>query len=240
MKGGAEFGLTKPSRGQSVTKSSQSHHLHLGLSCLNDETHCTSLQPHRILQDTMASPFASTSRAMMSGRSGAGAFAAAAWQRPSAALAVPAPAAGVLSARPRASAVSAAPSSARFLSTSRTHQKAAQNPVTGPSAADTDKATAASLSWSECECRSGFIIGSAERCRWGSQVLTPPSDVPTDLKMRKSRRLAGMVTSLPTTLLAAVGSGSYFLTQDLDPTNLIAGIDPVYVSVAAVLGCTGE
>ena len=48
-----------------------------------------------------------------------------------------------------------------------------------------------------------------------------------------------MVTTIPTTALAALGSGSLFLTQELDPTNSIAGIDPVYVSVAAVLACTG-
>jgi mitochondrial import inner membrane translocase subunit TIM23 len=48
-----------------------------------------------------------------------------------------------------------------------------------------------------------------------------------------------MITTIPSTLLAAAGSGSYFLTQELDPTNAIAGIDPVYVSVAAVLAFTG-
>ncbi|KDN49896.1 mitochondrial import protein Pam17 [Tilletiaria anomala UBC 951] len=59
------------------------------------------------------------------------------------------------------------------------------------------------------------------------------------LKLRRSRRLAGMVTTIPTTALAAAGSGAFFLTQELDPTNAIAGIDPVYVSFAAVLAFTG-
>jgi mitochondrial import inner membrane translocase subunit TIM23 len=60
------------------------------------------------------------------------------------------------------------------------------------------------------------------------------------LNLRKQRRLAGMVTTVPSTILAAAASGSYFLTQEIDPTSSpIAGIDPVYVYALLTLGCTG-
>lgn len=58
--------------------------------------------------------------------------------------------------------------------------------------------------------------------------------------MRKQRRIAGMITTVPSTILAGVTSGSYFLTQEIDPTSSpIAGIDPVYVYALLTLGCTG-
>lgn len=60
------------------------------------------------------------------------------------------------------------------------------------------------------------------------------------LNMRKQRRIAGMITTVPSTILAGVTSGSYFLTQEIDPTSSpIAGIDPVYVYALLTLGCTG-
>ncbi|UZJ53107.1 hypothetical protein CBS101457_002427 [Exobasidium rhododendri] len=59
------------------------------------------------------------------------------------------------------------------------------------------------------------------------------------LQLRKQRRVAGIVTTVPTTFLAALSSGSYFLTQEIDPTNTIAGIDPVYVYALLTLSCTG-
>lgn len=60
------------------------------------------------------------------------------------------------------------------------------------------------------------------------------------LNLRKQRRLAGMVTTIPSTILAAAASGSYFLTQEIDPTSSpIAGVDPVYVYALLTLGCTG-
>ncbi|PWN31251.1 mitochondrial import protein Pam17, partial [Meira miltonrushii] len=60
------------------------------------------------------------------------------------------------------------------------------------------------------------------------------------LNLRKQRRLAGMVTTVPSTILAAAASGSYFLTQEIDPTSSpIAGVDPVYVYALLTLGCTG-
>lgn len=60
------------------------------------------------------------------------------------------------------------------------------------------------------------------------------------LSLRKQKRLAGLVTTVPTTFLAAAGAGSYFLTQEVDPSQAIMGIDPVYVFALATIGCTGE
>jgi import inner membrane translocase subunit TIM23 len=60
------------------------------------------------------------------------------------------------------------------------------------------------------------------------------------LALRKQRRIAGTLTSIPTTLAAAFASGSYFLTQEIDPSSSpIAGIDPVYVYALLTISCTG-
>lgn len=44
------------------------------------------------------------------------------------------------------------------------------------------------------------------------------------LRLRKQRRLAGVVTTWPTTLLAAFGSSTYFLSQKMDPTQPLFGV----------------
>ena len=59
------------------------------------------------------------------------------------------------------------------------------------------------------------------------------------LQLRRSRRLAGMVTTIPTTLLAGAAAGSYFLTLEIDPSNTIAGLDPIYINAGLTLACTG-
>ncbi|SNX84897.1 related to PAM17 - constituent of the TIM23 complex [Melanopsichium pennsylvanicum] len=59
------------------------------------------------------------------------------------------------------------------------------------------------------------------------------------LQLRRSRRFAGMVTTIPTTLLAGAAAGSYFLTLEIDPSNTIAGIDPLYINAGLTLACTG-
>ena len=48
-----------------------------------------------------------------------------------------------------------------------------------------------------------------------------------------------MVTTIPTTLLAGAAAGSYFLTLEIDPSNTIAGIDPIYINAGLTLACTG-
>ncbi|PWN23410.1 Pam17-domain-containing protein [Microstroma glucosiphilum] len=59
------------------------------------------------------------------------------------------------------------------------------------------------------------------------------------LRLRKSRRLAGLATSVPSTLLAAAASGSYFLGQEIDPAQQIGGIEPLYVYGALTIASTG-
>ncbi|EPQ25881.1 uncharacterized protein PFL1_06555 [Pseudozyma flocculosa PF-1] len=59
------------------------------------------------------------------------------------------------------------------------------------------------------------------------------------LQLRRSRRLAGLVTTVPTTALAATAAGSYFLTLEVDPTNAIAGIDPTFIYAGLTLAFTG-
>ncbi|KAJ1026182.1 hypothetical protein NDA18_003841 [Ustilago nuda] len=59
------------------------------------------------------------------------------------------------------------------------------------------------------------------------------------LQLRRSRRLAGMVTTIPTTFLAGAAAGSYFLTLEIDPSNSIAGLDPIYINAGLTLACTG-
>lgn len=44
------------------------------------------------------------------------------------------------------------------------------------------------------------------------------------LAFAQQRRLAGVVTTWPTTLLAAFGSSTYFLSQKMDPTQPLFGV----------------
>ena len=50
------------------------------------------------------------------------------------------------------------------------------------------------------------------------------------LRLRKQRRLAGVVTTWPTTLLAAFGSSTYFLSQKMDPTQPLFGVRTVVLT----------
>lgn len=51
--------------------------------------------------------------------------------------------------------------------------------------------------------------------------------------------MAGLVTTIPTTLLAGAAAGSYFLTVEIDPSNAIGGIDPIYINAGLTLAATG-
>ncbi|GAA6011610.1 hypothetical protein JCM11491_004704 [Sporobolomyces phaffii] len=64
-------------------------------------------------------------------------------------------------------------------------------------------------------------------------------DWPTYLSLRKSQRLYGLVASVPTTLLGFFGGASYFATIESDPTELLLGIQPVYIYGIATIGCIG-
>ena len=90
--------------------------------------------------------------------------------------------------------------------------------------------------------------------RGGARALaTGPKQVPaaqgrdaplpweTYLRLRSQRRIAGNVATIPLTILAGGGAGSYFLTQEIDPSQTIMGLDPMIVYIggtatAALLG----
>ncbi|GAA5882419.1 hypothetical protein JCM3774_001834 [Rhodotorula dairenensis] len=62
-------------------------------------------------------------------------------------------------------------------------------------------------------------------------------DWPTYLALRRSQRLYGLVASIPTTALGFSAGAGYFATIESDPTDLVFGVEPVYVYAAATLGC---
>lgn len=74
-----------------------------------------------------------------------------------------------------------------------------------------------------------------------SRVPPAPAQLTWDkyLQLRRSRRMAGLVTTIPTTLLAGAAAGSYFLTVEIDPSNAIGGIDPIYINAGLTLAATG-
>lgn len=59
------------------------------------------------------------------------------------------------------------------------------------------------------------------------------------LQLRRQRRIAGLVTTVPTTLLAGASSASYFMSLEIDPSAAIAGIDPSIIYIGATLAFTG-
>ncbi|GAA5947375.1 hypothetical protein JCM3765_001646 [Sporobolomyces pararoseus] len=69
--------------------------------------------------------------------------------------------------------------------------------------------------------------------------LSKQIDWPTYLSLRKSQRLYGLISSVPTTLLGFFGGASYFATIESDPTELILGLQPVYIYGIATIGCIG-
>ncbi|GAA5992463.1 hypothetical protein JCM10908_000828 [Rhodotorula pacifica] len=62
-------------------------------------------------------------------------------------------------------------------------------------------------------------------------------DWPTYLALRRSQRLYGLVASIPTTAIGFSAGAGYFATIESDPTDLVFGVEPVYVYAAATLGC---
>lgn len=72
--------------------------------------------------------------------------------------------------------------------------------------------------WPEA-CARYLPAPSSARCR-GMHVCT---DL-TDLRLRSQRRMAGVFASVPATLLAGASAGSYFLTQEIDPSQTLMGV----------------
>lgn len=62
---------------------------------------------------------------------------------------------------------------------------------------------------------------------------TSPRNLPMTwseyLAMRKKRRLWSAVASVPTSIGGLLGGAMYFASRETDPTQLIFGLDPLYV-----------
>ncbi|GAA5822918.1 hypothetical protein JCM5353_007897 [Sporobolomyces roseus] len=70
-------------------------------------------------------------------------------------------------------------------------------------------------------------------------ALAKQIDWASYLSLRKSQRVYGLIASIPTTAIGFFGGASYFATLEMDPTNLILGVPPMYVYAAATIGCVG-
>ncbi|WVF68230.1 hypothetical protein IAT40_002995 [Kwoniella sp. CBS 6097] len=64
-----------------------------------------------------------------------------------------------------------------------------------------------------------------------------PLTWPNYLSLRRQRRLWSSVTTIPTTFLGLFLGGGYFASLESDPTQLIMGIEAMYVYGGATLGC---
>ncbi|GAA5860726.1 hypothetical protein JCM8547_005515 [Rhodosporidiobolus lusitaniae] len=78
-------------------------------------------------------------------------------------------------------------------------------------------------------------VAEAERHAIEANKLTWPEY----LRLRKSQRTYGLIASIPTTFIGFSTGAGYFATIETDPTDLIMGLEPVYVYGAATLGCVG-
>ena len=59
------------------------------------------------------------------------------------------------------------------------------------------------------------------------------------LKLRKSKRTVGILTSIPTTLVGLSSGVNYFASIEAEPTALILGLEPVYAYGIATVACIG-
>ncbi|KAN0059883.1 TIM23 complex component [Thecaphora frezii] len=129
---------------------------------------------------------------------------------------------------------------------------AARRTAAGPSFASTAAAAASSRSAYSSSSSSSASSSSSSSSPSSSSSAAPSASRSTSsapasrpltwdayLRLRRSRRLAGLVTTIPTTLLAGSAAGSYFLTLEFDPTNAVAGIDPMFIYAGLTLACTG-
>jgi len=57
------------------------------------------------------------------------------------------------------------------------------------------------------------------------------------LRLRRQRRLAGLIASVPASMLGLYGGWSYFGTQEIDAAQTIHGMDPLWVNAAFIAGC---
>ncbi|OWZ38149.1 presequence translocated-associated motor subunit PAM17, mitochondrial [Cryptococcus neoformans c45] len=64
-----------------------------------------------------------------------------------------------------------------------------------------------------------------------------PLSWPSYLSLRRQRRLWSTLTSVPTTFLGLFLGGGYFASLEADPSQLIFGVEPMFVYGGATLGC---
>ncbi|RSH93234.1 TIM23 complex component [Saitozyma podzolica] len=64
-----------------------------------------------------------------------------------------------------------------------------------------------------------------------------PLSWPQYLSLRRQRRLWSTLTSVPTTFAGLFLGGGYFASLEADPSQLIMGIEPMFVYGGAPLGC---
>jgi len=57
------------------------------------------------------------------------------------------------------------------------------------------------------------------------------------LRLRRQRRLAGLIASIPASMLGLYAGWSYFGTQEIDAAQTIHGMDPLWVNAAFIAGC---
>src|SRR5271170_4090392 len=57
------------------------------------------------------------------------------------------------------------------------------------------------------------------------------------LRLRRQRRLSGVVASVPSSILGVYGGLQYFGSGEIDPTQTIFGFDPFLMNGFFVLGC---
>jgi hypothetical protein len=84
-----------------------------------------------------------------------------------------------------------------------------------------------------------FALLPSPRRHFAATTSANPTSLSWDefLRLRRQRRLAGLIASFPTAILGLYGGGWYFATQELDPTQTILGMDPYIMSVVFTAGC---
>lgn len=69
----------------------------------------------------------------------------------------------------------------------------------------------------------------------------PPNSDPLSwdefLRLRRQRRLSGVIASIPSSMLGIYAGVQYFGSGEIDPTQTILGFDPILMNAAFVLGC---
>ena len=105
--------------------------------------------------------------------------------------------------------------------------------------------------------RQGFVANSTLTSgRFRNYATTHLSENPSDaelknipatetlpwndfLHLRRQRHRAEILASIPTAFLGLFGGVSYFATLEIDPTQLVLGLDPLIVYAGSTIACGG-